>query len=132
MDSEVSASFHIWIPPRQPVDFSVVEPTPRKEKVSIANPVALATTTSPTEDRMMSEWISVLRQPPRCYVTYLTQHVDDLCPVPAFFLGHGHDIWLRESEGPEDLEEFPKGKYDELYRPPTHYRDLDAPPEREK
>jgi hypothetical protein len=67
----------------------------------------------------VSRWQPIETAPE--YVTVLTQHVDDLYPVPAFRID-GH--WLREAEGPEDTENGRPGKYGVLYRIPTHWMPL--------
>lgn len=62
----------------------------------------------------------------------MTQHVDDLYPVPAFRLSGGphtpDTYWLRETEGPEDTFDGRKGKCEFLYRPPTHWQPLPESP----
>ena len=61
--------------------------------------------------------------------TYLTIHEQDLFPVAAFKTDD-EGTWLREMEGPEDLEPVQNGRYEELYRPPTHImllEDLPSP-----
>jgi len=72
----------------------------------------------------MSKWQAIETAPE--HVTVLTQHVDDLYPVPAFRSG---DAWLLEREGPEDTDDKRPGKYSELYRTPTHWMPLPEPPE---
>ena len=71
----------------------------------------------------MSMWQSIESAPE--FVTVLTQHVDDLCPVPAFRAG---SEWLREAEGPEDTDDGRPGKYGPLYRTPTHWMPLPDSP----
>lgn len=60
--------------------------------------------------------------------TVLTQHKDDLYPVPAYQLDAG--VWLRETEGPEDSF-YGGGRHEQLYRTPTHWQLLLEPPEDE-
>jgi len=75
----------------------------------------------------MSEWIKLDDKRPPPYVSVLTQHIDDLYPVAAFWMGpEGCEMWLRETEGPEDLEI--EGRHIELYRPPTHWKELPPSP----
>lgn len=62
------------------------------------------------------------------YKTVLTQHVDDLFPVAASFIGG--DYWAREMEGPEDLEPPQEGRWAPLYRTPTHWMPLPDPPDK--
>lgn len=57
------------------------------------------------------------------FKTVLTQHVDDLCPVPAFRCGN---YWFADTEGPEDIS-IP-GRHRLLYRTPTHWKYLPPPP----
>lgn len=59
------------------------------------------------------------------FKTYLTQHVDDLYPVPAYRIGND---WLRETEGPEDYF-YGAERHSKLYRCPTHYMPLPEPPQ---
>ena len=72
----------------------------------------------------MSEWKPIGTAPE--FTTVLTQHVEDLYPVPAFRVGKE---WLREAEGPEDTEDGRPGRYGPLYRTPTHWRLLPDGPE---
>jgi hypothetical protein len=55
---------------------------------------------------------------------YLTQHEDDLFPVPAYRMG---GMWLRETEGPEDVF-YGGSRHCPLYRAPTHFMPLPEPP----
>lgn len=61
--------------------------------------------------------------------TVLTQHKEDLFPVPAYRLtdADGTQVWLRETEGPEDSF-YGGSRHEPLYRTPTHYRPLPPPP----
>ena len=75
------------------------------------------------------EWISVEERLPEEYKVVLTQHVDDLFPIPAYYIDNafGADmIWLREIEGPEDIVR--TGKHEQLYGSPTHWQSLPKPP----
>lgn len=62
------------------------------------------------------------------HITVLTQHVDDLYPVPAYRIG---DEWRRETEGPEDSF-YGAERHCPLYRKPTHWMLLPAPPSKER
>lgn len=57
--------------------------------------------------------------------TVLTQHQDDLYPVPAYQLTRGE--WQRETEGPEDCF-YGAERHCPLHRTPTHWRPLPPPP----
>lgn len=71
-----------------------------------------------------ASWLPIETAPE--HVTVLTQHADDLYPVPAFRSG---DAWLLEREGrPEDTDDKRPGKYGPLYRTPTHWMPLPDPP----
>jgi len=72
----------------------------------------------------MSEWRTI-ESAPEC-VTVLTQHVEDLYPVPAFRVGKE---WLRDAEGPEDTDDGRPGKYGPLYRRPTHWMPIPEGPD---
>ena len=78
----------------------------------------------------MGEWRSDVENVPE-FKTVLTQHEDDLYPVPAYKIGDtalNVDVWLRETEGPEDAF-YGGGRNEPLYRTPTHWMPLPAPPE---
>ncbi len=57
--------------------------------------------------------------------TVLTQHIDDICPQPAFKVD---GTWMRDAEGPEDTMKGRPGKYGPLYRTPTHWMPLPPGP----
>lgn len=64
------------------------------------------------------------------FKTVLTQHKDDLFPVPAYKVPDSAlnvDVWLRETEGPEDSF-YGADRHCPLYRTPTHWRPLPSPP----
>ncbi len=64
--------------------------------------------------------------------TVLTQHEDDLYPVPAYKVPDSAlnvDHWLRETEGPEDSF-YGGGRHERLYRRPTHWQPLPPRPRR--
>jgi hypothetical protein len=77
-------------------------------------------------------WRPIETAPKDC-VTVLTQHVDDLHPTVAFCVvdSDGSETWYREMEGPEDVfgDEHRKGRLEPIYRTPTHWMPLPAPPE---
>ena len=77
------------------------------------------------------KWISVKDRLPKEFETVLTQHVEDLYPVSAFYMINiDRKIWMREIEGPEDIIE--NGRCGELYRSPTHWMPLPDPPKESK
>lgn len=77
----------------------------------------------------MSDWYPIETAPKDC-TTVLTMHVEDLYPAVAFcVVAHdGTEEWLRETEGPEDTTDRRKGKFELLYRTPTHWMPLPDPP----
>ena len=72
----------------------------------------------------MTEW-QPIETAPKDGVTILTQHRDDLFPQCAFCID---GEWLRQTEGPEDVVGLGSGKWEPLYRPPTHWMPLPEPP----
>lgn len=72
----------------------------------------------------MTLWRTIESAPE--FETVLTQHVEDLYPVPAFRCGAD---WLLEAEGPEDTFDGREGKFRPLYRTPTHWMPLPEGPE---
>jgi hypothetical protein len=78
------------------------------------------------------EWISVKKKLPKQCEVVLTQHIDDLYPVPAYWIfgQFGSEknkiLWLRETEGPEDFLII--GRHCFLCRQPTHWKYLPPPP----
>lgn len=68
------------------------------------------------------EWLPI-ETAPNDGETVLTIHKDDLFPVTAFCIG---GEWLRTFEGPEDV--WSPGKWEPLFRPPTHWMPLPTPP----
>jgi hypothetical protein len=75
---------------------------------------------------MKDKWINTNNRLPKEFETVLTQHIDDLYPVAAYLYDKKENIWIREIEGPEG--ETIKGKNEELYRTPTHWRPLPEKP----
>lgn len=76
----------------------------------------------------MTEWQSIETAPEG--KTVLTQHEDDLYPVPAYKVFdtiHHTGEWLRETEGPEDSF-YGAERHCPLYRTPTHWMPLPDPP----
>ena len=73
-------------------------------------------------------WVRVEEGLPEHGATVLTINALDLYPVAAFCFDPGTEetIWLRETEGPEDVAI--DGRHEPLYRHPTHWRPLPAPP----
>lgn len=75
----------------------------------------------------LSGWQEISSAPK--VTTILTQHIDDLFPVAAFCVSDADgDHWIRETEGPEDTTDRRKGKYEPLYRAPTHWQPLPSAP----
>jgi hypothetical protein len=74
-----------------------------------------------------SQWISVNDKLPKAFSVVLTQHIDDLYPVSAYWT---NEEWIREIEGAEDL--IIQGKQEILCRPPTHWRPLPEQPRNKK
>ena len=72
-------------------------------------------------------WKSIKENPPKPFITVLTQHEDDLHPVTAFYM-HGGNVggWLRESEGAEDVAN--DIRHTALFRAPTHWQELPESP----
>lgn len=71
-------------------------------------------------------WIPISERSPDPYVAVLTIHEADLYPVAAFVMGNVEEIWMRETEGPEDIPI--TGRHEQLYRPPTHWMPLPLGP----
>ena len=69
----------------------------------------------------MSDW-QPISTAPKDGVVVLTIHEDDLYPQCAFHMG----VWMRQTEGPEDMHG--PGKWEPLYRTPTHWMPLPEPP----
>jgi hypothetical protein len=59
------------------------------------------------------------------YTTVLVYHAGDLYPTVAFRI---NNIWLRDTEGPEETTDKRCGKYEELYHVPTHWMPLPTSP----
>lgn len=68
------------------------------------------------------DWISLSTRLPREGETVLTQHEEDLYPMPAYWVvAPGGPAWYAAHEGPEDENE---NLIRELLRRPTHWMDL--------
>jgi hypothetical protein len=82
--------------------------------------------------REMREWIPIATRLPEMGHVVLTQHIEDIYPVPAFFLSDadGSHHWMLEREGPEDTHDRRPGKNEPLYREPTHWQELPEGPPR--
>jgi hypothetical protein len=82
-------------------------------------------------ERPSGGWQPIETAPRECEAV-LTQHVDDVYPAVAFCVtdADGTEVWCREMEGPEDEfdDEGRKGRFEPLYRTPTHWMPLPAPP----
>lgn len=76
------------------------------------------------------QWRDIETAPKDCE-TILTIHEKDLYPVVAFcVVDETGEHWMRETEGPEDdVDALPPGiRFSSLYRRPTHWMPLPAPP----
>lgn len=73
----------------------------------------------------MDDW-QPIETAPEPFRVVLTQHEDDLYPVAAYRLPEG--IWLRETEGPEDVYVPGNGRHGDLFRRPTHWMPLPESP----
>lgn len=76
------------------------------------------------QENLISGWQPIETAP--LHEVVLTLHKQDLYPVPAYKMTDGK--WRREMEGPEDLDQPQPGRYEELYRAPTHWMPLPEPP----
>lgn len=76
----------------------------------------------------MNEW-QPIETAPKEGECVLTQHEDDLYPAVAFCVidKDGKEYWCHELEGPEDDCDRP-GRFEPLYRRPTHWMPLPDPP----
>lgn len=75
------------------------------------------------ERGVLAEWRTIETFSGQDGEVILTMHGDDLYPVCAFRI---EGQWLRQTEGPEDVHG--PGKWEPLYRAPTHYMPLPAAP----
>lgn len=80
--------------------------------------------------REMREWIPISSRPPEACRMVLTQHIEDIYPVPAYFVTDydGSTHWMLGREGPEDTHDGRPGKDEPLYRAPTHWQELPEGP----
>jgi hypothetical protein len=70
------------------------------------------------------KWIAVEDKLLDTFHSVITYNTKDLHPVCAFYVpDQGNILWMRAIEGPEDCE-IP-GKDQQLYRPPTHWAEID-------
>ena len=74
-------------------------------------------------DKALTNWRPIETAP--CSKTVLTQHIEDLYPVPAYQVVTG--TWYRETEGPEDSF-YGAERHCPLYRTPTHWMPLPTGP----
>ena len=75
-------------------------------------------------------YIDLKERLPKEFETVLTKHKKDLYPVVAYLYDRNLNIWMRETEGPEDIAI--NGRHEELYRPPTHWMPLPEKPRDER
>jgi len=76
------------------------------------------------------DWISIDENEklPEEFKVVQTYHVDDLYPVNAYLYDKKQNIWIRETEGPEDI--VINGRNEQLYRPPTYWQPLPDLPDK--